>query len=372
MKKRLFVLFVFLSVFLSFFYKHCSASELLKIGVCELTYNRMSADFAKDELDGCVLKTIAAEISPAVFPVAVKDKAAFFYLKEGELFDFARFSGADKLIVPHVYQMNAGLIVNIKIIDCKTGLIEANYFSSCLNTNVSETLIMTAKRTCLTLKLQADENIIVPSLERVGSTPAGNVFSPAPEFEIISLGKGASINNASDKFSISFAPDSQNDRKHSVFGVFLISRNKIEGDFDITLDYSLVNWPDRNGTRFGIGIFARDEFLGKNKWYQQAERISSTRADSSFVNFPGDAYLVDSADDNIKGVLEARGSNGKLKIVRKGNFFRAFCREDGSWMNLYSAETVNGPVNFFAGAWNHDYCFSKREVKVSFDKPVIK
>jgi hypothetical protein len=139
----------------------------------------------------------------------------------------------------------------------------------------------------------------------------------------------------------------------------------------MVLDYSLVEWPYQNGTRIGIGVFARDGFLGKNKWYQQAERISSTWADSNFVPFTGDAYLVDTADDNIKGVMEAAGKAGQIRITRTGKIFRAYCRDDAEnkdWLNIYSSQTIDGRVSLFMGAWNHDYCFTKQNVEAAFGK----
>lgn len=372
MNKILVVILTASIALLAFFSDKCSAAEPLKTGVCDFSYNRDAAAFGKAGLNGIILGAISSESFVAAFPITVEDRTAFFYLKDAELVKLGRRKGAHKLIVPCLYRLNAGLVASVKVIDCRTGRKTANYFSACGEADVEVTVLRITEKLRLNLRSAAEEDIGRPH-------PGGDPeifsvadFSDGAVWQTIKLGQGHILKHAGRSFSVSFSPESCDDTVRKVFGVFLVGADKLEGDFDITLEFSLPAWPDKNGTRIGMGIFARGRFLDDDRWYQQAERLSVTDPDSRFTNHRGDVYLVDTADDSVKGVCAAAGLRGKLKIVRTGDDFRAFCADGDSWDNIYLAKTIKEPVNLFIGAWNHGSLFSRSFVKVSFDKLTIK
>lgn len=364
---------------------YCLAAEdknqARNIAVCDFLSNRQvdNIDYGKlrNALRESLSKAAAGSAAINLFTAPAAGKSPAFNSTDSELAAAGKLGGADILIVPFLYALDGKMVVSIKIIDCGRSRKEANYFASCSDlSGLNEKLENISKKIALNLKISAgpaEEKVKVPGV----AGPVKDAQSLPYElsrWEILELGRGCKSERSEQNMKISFSPAAGNDDKYKVFGIFAVSRFKIEGDFDIVLDYSLVEWPYQNGTRIGIGVFARDGFLGKNKWYQQAERISSTWADSNFVPFTGDAYLVDTADDNIKGVMEAAGKTGQIRITRTGNIFRAYCRDDAEnkdWLNIYSSQTIGGPVSLFTGAWNHDYCFTKRNVEAAFGKITI-
>lgn len=361
---------------------YCPAAEDKKpesnIAVSSLLCNRPAenCDFEKltNSLKESLSKAAAGKAGINIFILPPSGKNPAFNSTDFELAAAGKLGGADKLIVPYLYALDGKMVVSVKIIDCGRARKEANYFASCSDlSGLNEKLENISNKIALNLKItpgaapeKAKDTGLPEALKHAQSLPY-----ELSRWEIVELGRGCTLERTEQNMKISFSPAARNDDKHKVFGIFAVSKFLVEGDFDIVLDYSLVEWPYQNGTRIGIGVFARDGFLGGNKWYQQAERISSTWADSNFVPFTGDAYLVDTADDNIKGVMEAAGKTGRIRITRAGNVFRAYCRDDAEnkdWLNIYSSRTIEGPVSLFTGAWNHDYCFTKRNVEAVLGK----
>lgn len=361
---------------------YCQAAENKnqagKIAVCDFLFNRQIDNIDYEKLKNAMKESLSkAAAGSAVinlFITTAAGKTPAFNSTDSELAAAGKLGGADKLIVPYLYALDGKMVVSVKIIDCGRSRKEANYFASCADIGgLNEKLENISKKIALNLKISAGA-----AEEKVKGRGVPGSFKDAQSlpyelsrWEILELGRGCKLEHSEQNMKISFSPAAGNDDKYKVFGIFAVSKFKIEGDFDIVLDYSLVEWPYQNGTRIGIGVFARDGFLGRNKWYQQAERISSTWADSNFVPFTGDAYLVDTADDNIKGVMEAAGKSGQIRITRTGNIFRAYCRDDAEnkdWLNIYSSQTIDGPVSLFTGAWNHDYCFTKTSVEAGLGK----
>jgi hypothetical protein len=346
------------------------------IGVFEFIYSKPAENIDRVKLTGSLKERLsgaaALEAELTILTMPAGGAADFFNTTDRDLALIGKQSGMQKIIVPYLYFIDGKLIISVKIIDCGSLCKEANYFASCAGAAETEgKLKIIAEKILLNLKLRSAKT----------GTEIKSKFPPAhlkavqkipydsSRWNIIKLGAGCKLEHNRQKINISFTPEARDDEKYNVFGIFFVSKYKIEGDFDAVLDYSLTEWPCQNGTRIGIGIFAEDDFLGKNKWYQQAERISSTWADSGFVPFAGDAYLVDTADDNIKGVMEASGGSGQIRITRTGNIFRAYCPggdKNSEWLNIYSSTSKSGAVNLFTGAWNHNYCFTKKDIKVCF------
>lgn len=378
MKKiLLFTAFLLTTVFtLNCSHLYCHAAKdkksALNVGICALLCNspdeNSNYERSTNTLKESLSRAAAEKTGINIFFLPSSGKNLAFNSTDSELAGAGRLIGADKLVIPYLYAVGDKMVVSVKIIDCSRSRKEANYFASCSEfSGLDEKLEIIAKKIALNLKLTvgaAEEKIKLPG------APAGVKIQVLPyedsSWEFIELGHGCKLERLAQSLDIFFDNKACNDDEYKTFGIFAVSKFKIEGDFDIILDYSLIEWPYQNGTRIGIGVFTGDGFLGKNKWYQQAERISSTWADSNFVPFTGDAYLVDTADDNIKGVMEAAGKTGQIRISRTGNVFRAYCRDDDQnkeWLNIYSSSSKTEPLSLFTGAWNHDYCFIKQNVK---------
>ena len=82
-------------------------------------------------------------------------------------------------------------------------------------------------------------------------------------------------------------PATSEDGPGGVFGAWLESRCRLKGDFDIQTDYQLLEWPEANGVRIGLGLNLTN--LG---YITFAERVSFGGND---LNSPSgrETYLAD-------------------------------------------------------------------------------
>lgn len=139
----------------------------------------------------------------------------------------------------------------------------------------------------------------------------------------------------------------------SSFGAGYETKCRLKGDFDIRVDYNLLNWPYNNGVSTGfwldsIGSVERISFEGKEK------------------------YIVYSAsNDKIIGESETNHNSGKLRLVRRSNIVKGYYYNGSGWEFLGSITSTTNDIPFLIGAWSSDYIFADKDVKVALDNVVI-
>jgi hypothetical protein len=170
-------------------------------------------------------------------------------------------------------------------------------------------------------------------------------------------GAGPSVTETNQQLEI-FLPSTSLDPSAGVVSVF-----KIRGDFDVQVDFNLIDWPPANGVRSAISV----RFDPRNPISYANERTSYSYND----DFAGrEVYLTDFSTP--AGTIASDDSSGKLRIVRKGSHWSTYYFSDGKWKLDY--ETLNGDTRdayIYLGAWSSNSVFIHKNVKLAFDNFMV-
>jgi hypothetical protein len=159
-------------------------------------------------------------------------------------------------------------------------------------------------------------------------------------------GTGPTYTESNQTLEIHFPSNSAGE----VFGAAYGSNFNLRGDFDIQVDYALLDWPAQNGVI--VGIYATGAMERLN-WYYD---------DVYATHFPPEATM---------GVTPTNDLYGKLRLVRSGSALTGYYFNSGTWVNIHSfasANTSNCPV--ILSSWSNT-SFGHKEAKVAFDNFVV-
>jgi hypothetical protein len=153
-----------------------------------------------------------------------------------------------------------------------------------------------------------------------------------------------------------------------VFSGGYASSCKLQGDFDIRADYTILSTVVNNGVRVGILVDIEPTNGSRlNKSWAAINRFSDTNGTSVYsTNFSNyDPVTSDIPTSDIKG---------KLRLSRTGTVLSGYFWDSTtkSWILIQSTSkfTAN-PVYFILSSWSHDGYFAKVLVKSTFDNVII-
>jgi hypothetical protein len=135
------------------------------------------------------------------------------------------------------------------------------------------------------------------------------------------------------------------------FGVALVSRCLLTGDFDVQVDYQLGLWPDHTGVRTALSM--NDTPTTNNC---AIERVSlSTTADVA-VQMPGsEVYVASIIPSQPFPDVATTDTQGTLRLTRTGSTETAyFASAGGGWTTVYSATNNMVPVYGALSMWSSD------------------
>lgn len=138
---------------------------------------------------------------------------------------------------------------------------------------------------------------------------------------------------------------------------------KLSGDFDIEVDYDLLQWPSANGIRAALAV--RDVSSPTQPTWM-VERVSIGNND---FTSPKEAYLAD-LSGSVQGLTTTSDTSGILRLARTGNTITAYSGISGS-ATIASGSITSNDLIFIVSSWGHDSSFSDKDVKVGFDNVVI-
>jgi hypothetical protein len=128
----------------------------------------------------------------------------------------------------------------------------------------------------------------------------------------------------------------------------------LAGDFEVSVDYALLNWPTNNFERIGlsasgIGPVERSNHIG---WF-------------------GDAYLTHFGD-GVYFTNPTSDLSGKLKLARVGSTISGFYWSGSDWTLIHSYAAAGTDVTTISLAiWNGYVNNSDSPVKIAFDNFTI-
>ena len=171
---------------------------------------------------------------------------------------------------------------------------------------------------------------------------------------------GPSIAEINQRVEISLPGESYGER----FGAGYSSAFNLRGDFDVEVEYSLLNWPVQSGVRVGMRA------TNSNDW-GQVER-TGWGFDDGIPGSPKEVYLVNFNWD-VQGITPTADHTGKLRLRRRGNVLTGYYFDSGTgnWVFLHSAIINTDDVQIHLDTWSHDSAFSDSDVLIAFDDFVI-
>ncbi len=186
--------------------------------------------------------------------------------------------------------------------------MEHNYFGRVLTSSLCSLVLMLQVPTAHALTYFDDfnSNLIDPTWWTVSATGTATISAMNGRVE---LSQGAS-------------PD---DYSAMVFTVPII------GDFTVTIDYTLLNWPINNKERLTLNAYA-----GPNAQLAM-ERVSDRVYDPGQI---GEVYLTDFTGQGILGT-STTDTSGTLRLARNGDIVQGSFWSGSGW-NVIGTYTVPG------------------------------
>ena len=193
----------------------------------------------------------------------------------------------------------------------------------------------------------------------------------------IQIGFGPTISEKDQRLEITIPYDSGDDSEQRLFRVEYTSVCLLRGNFDIQVDYQLLEWPHANGVRVGLltrpvsGGVDRPEKAGGSS--DSVERTSFGHPRNDFPSEPREVYVTNFAAAQGPGILATDHQSGKLRQVREGNRKSGyyFSEKSGNWVFIQSSRTATADVSFSLAAWSHNYAFMDQDVRVAFDNFMV-
>jgi|GEM_PF-4091625 len=165
-----------------------------------------------------------------------------------------------------------------------------------------------------------------------------------------SASKDCSVTQSDGQMVLTIGPNASGDK----FEAECQSTWGIKGDFDMRVDYELLDWPEGNGVRIGMSS------LGKS--------IQRTSVGSSEPT-PDAPYDMVAADfgENGRDLYRNSSKRGSMRLVRSGKYLLGYHRETGDWKLVYGAAVGDFDLPWvIISAWTHDYAFSHQQVRIAF------
>lgn len=135
------------------------------------------------------------------------------------------------------------------------------------------------------------------------------------------------------------------------FGATLTTVCKLIGDFDIQVDYELLEWPANAGVRMGFTV--HDDKSSARAWF--------------FNDFTQDDSYVAQHGGSIQ-TAPATGMTGTLRMTRAGDTWTSYYWDGAMWAVINSSiQSLTDEYQVRLQIWGHDASFSDQQVRVAFD-----
>jgi dipeptidyl aminopeptidase/acylaminoacyl peptidase len=168
-----------------------------------------------------------------------------------------------------------------------------------------------------------------------------NVFSPGASSTSAAL--------ANQRLEMSMGADAVS---AGAFGVQAASRCLLQGDFDLQVDYSLLDWPTASGVT--VALAAEPD----NTVARSGATLTSGESERYFAYFPGfgDGAQVPTSD-----------LQGSLRLVRSGMSSTGYVLTGGGWIPILTRTTNSAEELITLTLYSDDVSSGHQNVKVAFD-----
>ncbi len=174
---------------------------------------------------------------------------------------------------------------------------------------------------------------------------AGDIWS------VVLYGNGAQMAEQNQELEFFLPASSSGDE----FGARLVSVFQLRGDFDLRVDFRLLDWPHYNGVRIAIAL--------TDNLY---DNYGMERSSLSAIE-PLGAHEVYIADFGPFVLVPTEDVVGQLRLVRSGSTQTGYYYQAGEWIPVLTDSAPPGDIAIQLHAWSHDYAFRDWDVRAAFD-----
>jgi hypothetical protein len=126
-------------------------------------------------------------------------------------------------------------------------------------------------------------------------------------------------------------------------GLQLLDDHQLTGNYDVQVDFNMLNWPANNGVQAGFVTIG----------YEVA------RVNSDFGQGAQDAYMVYFAAEQVQGqptvfhVVTTPDTSGRLRLSRTGNTISGYYLHNNAWQLIasYTNSQQGAPTSFYVGGY---------------------
>jgi WD40-like Beta Propeller Repeat len=164
------------------------------------------------------------------------------------------------------------------------------------------------------------------------------------------FGTGATNSEATGKLTTTLAADSAQGGQYDDIEAHWGASCRLVGDFDVQVDYQLLEWPTANGVQAEFGSFdaTNQQFMAIRESQTYGEQYSS--------------WIPPAAMSQPTSELA-----GTLRLQREGSTAVVSHLSGGNWMPVASGPTTTTSAMIALGATSTMNRFSHQEVKIAWD-----
>lgn len=174
-------------------------------------------------------------------------------------------------------------------------------------------------------------------------------------WSLTNYGSGTQLSEQNQRLEFHFPSNASG----TEFGARLISRFELRGDFDIQVDFQLLDWPDYNGVRLAIGL--TDSYF--DDYGMERSSLSASE--------PLGAHEVYVADFGPFVLVPTSDFSGSLRLVRSGSTQTGYYASAGGWTSVLTDYAPSEDMAIQLHAWSHDYAFSNWTVRAALDDFIV-
>lgn len=176
------------------------------------------------------------------------------------------------------------------------------------------------------------------------------------------VGTGPTSSQTNRRLEVTLPAGSSSSASAPYFGAVYDSTCKLDGDFDIQVDFQLLDWPPAGGVR--VGILVADATAAYGLFPFGAAHVSR-------VSQGGESYRTFEEGVGIGGDIRTSDMSGSLRLVRTGDTLRAYHADPAGWVLIGSDAVSAQLLRVSIGAWSSGVTFGGQQAKVALDNFVI-
>lgn len=167
-------------------------------------------------------------------------------------------------------------------------------------------------------------------------------------WEYFAVGVGPTIETVNGWVEVTIPAATQADPGRTISDGHLVTRCEAHGDFDVRIDYALLEWPANNGVYVQFGA-------------------KPPLQDAIFRTSPQEAYEAMVGGTRGTGTFHTSDTTGTFRLTRAASTVTAYVMSGGTWVQLASGPSTTTDVAFQINVNAEAGRFQHTAVRVALD-----